>query len=130
MAVLPETDAQRWLRFAQEDLDAARSLAELNGFVPRIVCFSAQQAAEKAIKAVLVDQGIEFPRTHTLIRLLTLLPASMDIDDATKRDWDELSDWAVESRYPADLPEAMESDAERAVLLATGVLNWALGHIS
>ena len=58
----PETDAERWLRFAREDLDPARSFAEREDSVPRIVCFNAQQASEKAIKSVLVHKGVDFPR--------------------------------------------------------------------
>ena len=37
------------------------------------LCFDAQQAAEKALKAVLIGRGIEFPYVHDLARLLSLL---------------------------------------------------------
>ena len=33
-----------------------------------------------------------------------------------------LSRWAIEGRYPADLDEAQETDAERAIELAGDVL--------
>ena len=36
------------------------------------LCFDAQQAAEKAIKAVLVHRGIRFPKTHAIAELLSL----------------------------------------------------------
>src|SRR5437870_2824889 len=45
-------DAQRWLRFADEYLRVAQSL--LKSQPPRIACFHAQQAAEKAIKSLFV----------------------------------------------------------------------------
>ncbi|MCY4615587.1 MAG: HEPN domain-containing protein [Chloroflexi bacterium] len=37
-------------------------------------CFHSQQAAEKALKAALVLEGIEFPYVHDLTRLRNLLP--------------------------------------------------------
>jgi HEPN domain-containing protein len=39
------------------------------------VAFHAQQAVEKAIKAVLTARGIEYPRTHNLAMLLQMLKA-------------------------------------------------------
>jgi hypothetical protein len=38
------------------------------------LCFHAQQAAEKSIKAVLIDRGVSFPRTHNIRTLLELIP--------------------------------------------------------
>ena len=36
------------------------------------LCFDAQQAAEKAIKAVMIARDMEFPYVHDLDQLLTL----------------------------------------------------------
>ena len=44
----------RWLRYAREDLLAADAMLTQPDFWPRHVCSLAQQAAEKALKAVLV----------------------------------------------------------------------------
>ena len=53
---------ERWLTKAAEDLGAATVLLD-NPLVARwAVCFHAQQAAEKALKAILVQSSIEFPR--------------------------------------------------------------------
>jgi HEPN domain-containing protein len=66
-------------------------------------CFHAQQATEKALKALLVAFGIDFPRSHALERLLGLLPAHVaqqfDVDSVA-----ELTPWAVAGRYPEDIP--------------------------
>ncbi len=49
------------------------------------VCFDCQQAAEKAVKAVLVRYDIEFPKTHDIRALLTLLErARYDSSAATR----------------------------------------------
>ncbi len=37
------------------------------------LCFHAQQAAEKAIKALLIDRDIEFPYIHDIAGLFALL---------------------------------------------------------
>lgn len=57
--------ARRWPAYAHGDLALAEAGAAAH--VPfLLLCFHAQQAAEKAVKAVLVAHGIEAPRTHNL----------------------------------------------------------------
>ena len=45
-------EARRWLRYAREDLDTALALVGSETAPPRHAAWLAQQAAEKAIKAV------------------------------------------------------------------------------
>lgn len=70
----PEASASRWWRYATEDLEVAQRLAA-DGTSHRWVAVLAQQAAEKAVKALLIEKGVEFPRTHDVLRLVRLLPA-------------------------------------------------------
>lgn len=65
----PRADA--WIRQARNDLDAARFNAA-EGFHAQ-ACYLAGQAAEKALKAVLVATGITPPYSHSLERLVDLL---------------------------------------------------------
>lgn len=84
---------------------------------PRQVCFLAQQAAEKTLKTVLVLLEIEFPFTHDLDRLRDLIPQGWRV----KSEYPDLADltiWAVEARYPGDLPEVVEADAQNALRTA------------
>ncbi len=114
------SEARRWLRFAREDLAAAEATIEQSDVAPRHVCWLAQQAAEKAIKAVLVLLQIDFPKTHDLDALRNLVPEDWQV----KRDHPDLAgltEWAVEARYPGDWPEALEKDARSAVERARGV---------
>lgn len=70
---------------------------------------------------MLVLLQIEFPFTHDLDRLRDLLPDGWRV----KRDYPDLADlsiWAVEARYPADMPEVLAADAYRAVHVAEGIL--------
>ena len=47
--------------------------SQLPGVYLEDLCFDAQQAAEKAIKAVMLQRNVEFPYVHDLGRLLSLL---------------------------------------------------------
>lgn len=115
-------EARRWLRFATEDLDVAQRLLAADGTPPRHACSLAQQAAEKALKAALVLEGIDFPFRHDLDALRNLLPDPWSVR-RTHTDLAQLTEWAVEARYPGDWQEATATDAEQAVSQARGVYN-------
>ena len=108
------TDALVWLRYAREDLAAAWALLGAP-VVPRHPAWLAQQAAEKAIKALLVADGLPFPKTHDLERLSRLLPDPSVVRQA-QADLANLTEYAVGARYPGDLPDDVsEADAAVAV---------------
>lgn len=66
------TLAERWMSYARQDLQAAKTLMnEDSGFTQQI-CFLSQQTAEKAIKAGLIFLQIEFPFVHNLDHLRDL----------------------------------------------------------
>ena len=113
-------EALRWLRFSGEDLDVALRLLSGSPSAPRHACWLSQQVAEKALKAALVLEGVEFPFTHDLDALRNLLPGSWSVRD-THPDLAELTEWAVETRYPGDWPEHTDADATRAVSQARSV---------
>lgn len=58
-------EVQRWRRFALEDLQEAERQIQRTGTVPRHPAWLAQQAAEKALKAILIYLQVEFPFTTT-----------------------------------------------------------------
>ena len=113
-----------WPRFAREDLSAAERTVERRE-VPRHACFLSQQAAEKAVKAALVFLQVESPHRHDLALLRTYLPDGWLLKE-NPADLDDLSQWAVEGRYPGSLREASEDDAETAVGLAREAYEAAL----
>ena len=118
-------DARVWLRYAEEDLAAARTLLGVPAVVPRHPAWLAQQAAEKAIKAALVADGRPFPKTHDLERLARLLPDPPALL-ACGADLPNLTEYAVGSRYPGDLPDdASAEDARMAVADAGKVIGVA-----
>jgi HEPN domain-containing protein len=113
-------EARRWLEYAQSDMKAAQALLQNPDHFPRQVCFLAQQVAEKSLRAVLVFQELEYPFTHDLDRLRESLPAGWRVKVEFPHLY-SLSIWAVESRYPGDLPPVVEGDARQALELAGSV---------
>ena len=89
--------------------------------VPRHACWLAQQAAEKALKAILVFASIEPPRSHDLDLLRNLAPAGWQLKTSLS-DLAELSQWAVEARYPRDWTEVALPHAAQAVNQARQVI--------
>ena len=70
----PPEDPREWLNRARSNLALAK--AKRKGVYLEDLCFDAQQAAEKAIKALLIKVDVDFPYVHDLARLLTLLEKS------------------------------------------------------
>jgi HEPN domain-containing protein len=64
------------------------------------LCFDAQQAAEKAIKAISIGRHEEFPFVHDLEELLRLLKRNGLKVPKYVRQAEELSRYAVVTRYP------------------------------
>lgn len=78
---MPPEVAARWLAYADSDLAVARG-ADRPGVLTETLCFHAQQAAEKAIKAVLVAGGAE-PHERTISRCCLLLSPGTCRSDST-----------------------------------------------
>ena len=114
---------QDWLRHARSDLELAR-IDPPAAVLHEALCFHAQQAAEKAIKAVLLHHGVRFPYTHDIKRLLEMLPAKVSLPEPVLKSA-ELSIYAVLTRYPADLGAITKAEYDEAVRLAQAVVKWA-----
>jgi HEPN domain-containing protein len=113
-----------WLARARSNLLLAGSGRQSGVFLEDL-CFEAQQAAEKALKAVCVFYKIEFPKTHSLVTLTGLLEQAGVQLPPEVREADALTSYAVQARYP-DWDEAVtESEYERALAIAGDVITWA-----
>ena len=112
--------AERWLLTAEEDLRAARALSE-DGFFAQ-ACFQAQQAGEKAVKALwyLIDAD---PWGHSVKRLISEFPEKGKLSDlemlAEKAAL--LDKFYIPTRYPNGLPDLTpgqiygKDDAQRGI---------------
>jgi len=119
-----EARPDRWLEHARSDLALARVGVGAD-VLPEQLCFHAQQAVEKAFKAVLLHRKVEFPFTHDLSELLdALADAGIEVP-ALLTEADALTPYAVETRYPGSWGEISDQDVEEAIRLAEGVLRWA-----
>ena len=72
------------------------------------LCFDAHQAAEKAIKAVLVSRGAGFPKSHDIMKLLTLVSSNAVTIPDEVRQSDRLTRYAVAARYPGQWEDVTE----------------------
>jgi HEPN domain-containing protein len=84
------------------------------------VAFHAQQCAEKYLKAYLVFQGIDFPYTHNISRLLELCAEYASWPEMLQ-DAEELSPFATMLRYPGPQEEVTEHEATKAITISAMV---------
>jgi len=112
-----------WMDNARADLALAR-IPLPEGVQFEQLCFHAQQAAEKSMKAVLLHRHVDFPFTHNLQVLLNLLQGSMSIPDEL-REVIDLNPYAVSTRYPGETEPVTENDYLDAIRLATLAVRWA-----
>jgi len=88
------------------------------------LCFDAQQAAEKALKALCIARGIDFPYVHDLGRLITLLRNEGQPVPESVAEVGRLTRFAVLTRYPGLDDPVTEEDHERAVKIAERAVEW------
>ena len=104
-------DAQMWLAYAEENLACARLVLQNGYFNPCLQ--NVQQAVEKALKAFILEKGLEFRRTHSTSELNSILAAVGFGVGLTGDECDLLDSIYLPSKYPlgSALPDA-EPDAE------------------
>jgi HEPN domain-containing protein len=122
-------EALRWLRTGEDDLDAAIVLKKNRKF-PH-ACFHAQQAGEKALKAVWYYADAD-PWGHSIRRLIEDLEnVDLSLHDRLKsllRAGTVLDRFYIPTRYPNGLPELtpgeayLDEDAEECIRQATEIL--------
>ncbi len=115
--------AREWLRRAKSNLALAKQPKPAESLWEDL-CFDAEQAAEKALKAMLVFGGVEFPKTHSIRVLLDLLPTGGTAVPARLRQAIDLTVYATALRYPGDFEPATEADYQQALESAEQVVSW------
>lgn len=103
-----------WLAKAEEDYRTAeREMRVRKAPSYDVVCFHAQQCAEKYLKALLVQRQISFRPLHDLEVLLDLVVPVRSDFDAIRDECLTLNDYAVDFRYPGE--SATKEEAQAAV---------------
>jgi len=111
----------QWLNLADEDLNMASVALNYSSSRPyRLIAYHAQQCAEKYLKAYLIFHNEDFPYTHNIRRLLKLCGKfatwSQNLKDA-----EELTPYAITTRYPGEDQEVTETEAANAIEIARKV---------
>jgi len=117
---------RRWLILALNDLKSARHEIALpeSEVITTTVCFHAQQAAEKFLKAYLVFNKVPFGRTHNIQHLIKLCsgvdPAFGGLSAG------RLTHYAVQFRYPDEFYIPSIEEAKEALRLAERIKDFVL----
>ena len=118
-------EAERWMKQAERDFSMAK-VASKNGFFEH-ACFMCQQAAEKAVKALLYSKGIRTFATHSVKDLFLAASKEFKIKDL-RREAVLLDRQYVPTRYPDSFDSGSpfeyfnEEDAKTCVSYAGSVL--------
>ena len=119
----PPDDPREWLNRARSNLSRAK--ARIPEVYLEDLCFDAQQAAEKAIKALLIKKGVAFPYVHDIAHLLALLEQIGEQVPESVRRAEDLTRYAVVTRYPGIAEPVGESHYRDALVSAEAVVRWA-----
>ncbi len=119
----PPDDPREWMNRARSNLIQARQQSP--GVYLEDLCFNAQQAAEKAIKALLLHRAVQFPYIHDIAKLLNLLREAGENIPPQIEDADALTQYAVGTRYPTSEEPVTQQEYEEALALAEAVVRWA-----
>ncbi len=121
-----------WFRQAEKDLRHAKNAIGSADF--EWACFAAQQAAEKAVRALYQSLHVD-AIGHSVSRMLQDLPVSLKATEGLVEKAIELDKHYIPSRYPNSHPEGApldyytEPEARRAVEGAELVLGFCRDKI-
>lgn len=99
----PEEDVREWLKKANEDFEFASSILPDTTFYAQ-VCFHFQQAAEKFLKAFIVENKLKFKKIHDLTELMQICGEKESRFSSLFEDCNLLTDYYIDTRYPVHWP--------------------------
>jgi len=114
---------KQWIDYADEDLCLAQDVMTISSKHRRpyrLIAYHCQQCAEKYLKAYLVLCSVDFPYTHNISILLELCSEHAGWP-AKLKDAEELTSYAITTRYPGESEEVTKTDAGRAIEIAQQV---------
>ena len=119
----PPGSVADWLTRAKSDLAIAKAPLP-DGALYEDLCFHAQQAAEKALKAVYQHNGWTFRFTHDLDELISgLKREGLEVPEGVV-EADILTRFAWESRYPYLGEQVTREEHQEAIRQAETVIGW------
>ncbi len=113
-----------WIKRAKSNLERAKAGQVSKDILFEDLCFDCQQSVEKALKALLMSQDVDFPLTHSIGRLLELVESiGIEIPE-TVLQAAELTEYAVSARYLGELEELRQQEYEEALEKAIKTFEW------
>jgi HEPN domain-containing protein len=113
----PPNDPREWIQRVRSNL--VQATYERPEVYLEDLCFQAQQAAEKALKAVLLHYQQDFPYTHDLSYLVWLIEENIMLVPDKLQDVAVLTRYAVATRrYPGTIEEVFREEYLEALELA------------
>jgi hypothetical protein len=103
------TSALDWLGKADDDIDAVKRCLQGTPNIS-VAAYHCHQAAEKLLKALLTQLGIQYPRGrggYDLPAIADLLPTTYPLRPEACA-FGPITEWATAFRYPADDPFTAE----------------------
>jgi HEPN domain-containing protein len=94
----PETT--EWLDKAAGDWKVAQREIQAPDPVWNVVCFLAEQCAEKYLKGFLEEPNVAFQKVHDLVVLLNASPGLLPALEPLKPQLAHLSTFGIAARYP------------------------------
>ena len=123
-----DDQVKKWLKNAHSDL-ALASIDLPDGVMYEQLCFHAQQAAEKSIKALLIHLSLEFPFSHNIQLLIGILPADIK-NIPIMAEVISLTPYAVLTRYPGEIDIVTEDKYSEAIQVSKSVVEFVESYVS
>ncbi len=123
--------AQDWFEQAKRDLLHAKHSLEAKDY--EWSCFSAQQSAEKALKALYMKLNM-IVWGHSILELIENLPEKIKVSEELRSAGKILDKFYIPPRYPNAHPSGApykfytENDAKEAILRAQEVIDFCASY--
>lgn len=124
---MENNNAKEWLKRAKSNLYRGQdnSYLDFREISLEDLCFDLQQCVEKSFKALLIAKNIEFPKTHSISKLIELLQENGITIPEELLEFTELTTYAVETRYPLHFQEPVtQKEHKNAINIAQMVYDW------
>ena len=118
---------ESWIERANSSLELAQTKI-IQHIHYEDLCFQLQQAAEKALKGLLIYYGVEPEFTHNIEILLKEIKKLTDIPENIKETV-HLTNYAIQTRYPGEYDEITKEEYEESTIIAKKCLSWVENKI-
>jgi HEPN domain-containing protein len=117
---LPDT----WLVRARSNISRARMGKCSPDILYEDLCYDCEQAAEKALKGLLILKGIVPPQTHSIAHLIEVLEKHDCEIPSEVKEAISLTHYAVSTRYPGSYEPVEKQEYLKALTSAEMVFAW------